>query len=43
MKVRLHNHCCRGKAINIKYYECVSLSAFRSFANSPKMEESGKD
>ena len=23
---RSRNHCCRGKAINIKYYECVSVA-----------------
>jgi hypothetical protein len=23
---RSRNHCCRGKAINITYYECVSVA-----------------
>jgi hypothetical protein len=27
-EARSRNHCCRGKAISIKYYECVSVFLF---------------
>jgi hypothetical protein len=26
IEVRSRNHCCRGKAINITYFECVSVA-----------------
>jgi hypothetical protein len=26
IKVRSRNHCCRGKARSITYYECVSVA-----------------
>ena len=26
IEARSRNHCCRGKAVRIKYYECVSLA-----------------
>ena len=26
IKARSRNHCCRGKAISIKYSECVSVA-----------------
>jgi hypothetical protein len=26
-EMRSHNHCCRGKAISIKYPECVSVAS----------------
>ena len=25
-RVRIPNHCCRKKAVSIKYYECVSVA-----------------
>lgn len=27
-EARSHNHCCRGKAVRIKYYECLYSSIF---------------
>jgi hypothetical protein len=26
IQARSGNHCCRGKAVSIKYYECVSIA-----------------
>jgi hypothetical protein len=26
IEARSHNHCCRGKAISITYYECMSVA-----------------
>jgi hypothetical protein len=28
---RSRNHCCRGKAVNIKYYECVCVCVSVTF------------
>jgi len=26
IEARSRNHCCRGKAMSIKYYDCVSVA-----------------
>jgi hypothetical protein len=28
IEVRSRNHCCRGKAMKIKYSKCVSVALF---------------